>query len=154
MLGGLTRILPIYDPRGLLGKIEDRALRVPERLFLESGRIALLQSYEDFCRAKNAILKGDGVVLKDSVDAVAHMAVLTVAALNGAHFVSDREIFTAYHRFAKLPRGFERVELLRYGGLRGRKLFKTLLSFYLELVRFCEAEGIGFPVSMVRLKKL
>jgi len=77
-----------------------------------------------------------------------------VASLNHTDFVSDREIFKAYKRCPKLPKRFNRIEKLRYGHLKGRALFAMLLSFYLNLIEFCETEGIHFPVHEEILRKL
>ncbi len=154
ILGGLTKILPLYDPRKILLKIEAEAQRIPVGIFHKSAELALLHSYEDFCRTKNAYLAGDEIVLKDNVYAVTGSAANIVAALNQRYFVSDREIFKAHRSFRKLPRDYDRIELLRYGGLGGEKLFQTFLSFYLDLVHFCTKEGLKFPVSDAFLQSL
>ncbi len=154
ILGGLTKILPLYDPGKILPKIEVKAQNIPEELFHECAELALLHSYEDFCRTKNAYLSGDEIVLKDNVYAVTYSAANTVAALNQRYFVSDREIFKAHRNFRKVPRDYDRIELLRYGSLNGEKLFRTLLSFYIDLVHFCVKEGVTFPVSDASLKML
>lgn len=154
ILGGYGKILPIYDPLRLLPKLEKRAASVPGEVFRESAQIALLHSYEDFCRAKNAFLKGDHIVLTDNVLQVTYSAALVVASLNRAAFESDREIFKAHKKFTKLPRRFDRIEKLRYGNLKGRPLFTMLLDFYLDLIRFCQAEAVVFPVHEKTLKQL
>ncbi len=154
ILGGLTKILPLYDPGKILPKIEAKAQNIPEELFRECAELALLHSYEDFCRTKNAYLRDDEIVLKDNVMAVTISAANAVAALNNSHFVSDREIFKAHKRYRKLPKGFDRIEELRYGDLDGKKLFEESLDFYVNLVRFCKKEGITFPVTEDSLRKL
>ena len=154
LLGGFTGILPIYDPRRLLPKLETRARKVPADVFRKSAELALLHSYEDFCRVKNAYLKGDMMVLKDNVLFVTHSAAVVVASLNRIPFVSDREIFKAHKEFAKLPKRFGRIWELRYGNLKGQRLFNTFLSFYLDLVSFARKEGIRFPVGVRTLKEL
>jgi hypothetical protein len=154
ILGGYSQILPIYDPLRLFPKLEKRAVSVPGKVFRESARIALLHSYEDFCRAKNAFLKGDHIVLMDNILQITYSAALVVASLNHAAFVSDREIFKAHKRFSKLPRRFERIEKLRYGNLKGRRLLTMLMDFYLDLIRFCEGENLHFPVDERTLKGL
>ncbi len=64
LLGGFTRILPLYDPERLLPKLESRARSIPGELYRKSAQLALIHSYEDFCRVKNAYLKGDEIILK------------------------------------------------------------------------------------------
>ena len=147
IIGGYSKILPIYDPLRLLQRLERRAEAIPTKVFEESARIALMHSYEDFCRAKNAFLKGDEVVLKDNVFQITYSAALVVASLNHAPFVSDREIFKAHRRFNKLPERFDRIEILRYGNLKGRALYRLLLDFYLDLVKFCKTEGVHAPLD-------
>jgi hypothetical protein len=154
ILGGYGKILVIYDPLRLFPKLGKRAMSIPREIFRESAQLALLHSYEDFCRAKNAFLKGDHMVLIDSVLLITYSAALTVASLNHTGFVSDREVFKAHRRFTKLPKRFERIEKLRYGNLKGRCLFTMLMDFYLDLIRFCESEGLHFPVDEKTLKKL
>ncbi len=155
ILGGFTRILPIYDPENLLPKIEKRAGNIPKRLFRESARLALLHSYEDFCRVKNAYLIDDAIVLKDNIPYVTHSAALVVASLNETSFESDRTIFKAHKGFKTVPRQFDgRLMRLRYGNLKGRKLFNTFLAFYLDLVEFAKEQGISFPVSEEALRKM
>jgi predicted nucleotidyltransferase len=154
IIGGYGRILAIHDPQGLLQKLERKASSIPSELFQRSARLALHQSFEDFCRAKNAFLDNDGVVLKDSVYIVTTSAVNIVACLNQAAFVSDREMFKAYKNFPKLPRNFVSIQELRYGNLNLRQLFSVLLQFYLDLVDFCLKEGVEFPVSATTLKEL
>ncbi len=154
ILGGLTKILPLYDPGKMLPKIEAKAQNIPGGLFHECAELALLHSYEDFCRTKNAYLAGDEIVLKDNVYAVTYSAANILAALNQRYFVSDREIFKAHRSFRKVPRDYDRIEQLRYGRLSREKLFRTLLSFYIDLVHFCIQQGVTFPVSDASLKML
>lgn len=154
LLGGFTGILPIYDPQRLLPKLETRARKVPADVFRKSAELALLHSYEDFCRVKNAYLKGDRMVLKDNVLGVTHSAALVVASINRTSFPSDRMIFKAHREFSKLPDGFHRIEKLRYGNLQGERLFSTFLGFYLDLIDFAGKEGISFPVSRQALEEL
>lgn len=154
ILGGLTKLLPLYDPEKILPKVETKAQNIPKELFFQCAELALLHSYEDFCRTKNANLAGDEIVLKDNVSAVTHSAANVVAALNQRYFVSDREIFKAHKSFKKLPKDYNRIEQLRYGSLGGEKLFRTLLSFYIGVVHFCVREGVKFPVSEASLKLL
>lgn len=145
-------MLPLYDPEGLLPKLEKRASRVPVRIFRESARLALIHSYEDFCRAKNSYLKHDYVVLKDNVLGVTHSAALVVAGLNRRSFNSDKEIFKAHKQFTKVPKQFGKMELLRYRTIPRKQLFSTFLEFYLDLVQFCKKQGISLPVSTKTLK--
>ena len=152
VLGGYTKIRPLYDPKRLFKILEDKARHLPSRVFRKSAELALLHSYEDFSRVKNAYLSGDDIVLKDNVHLVTHSAVWIVASLNQASFVSDREIFKAYKSYKKLLRGFDRIRQLRYGNLNRQELFKTLMSFYLDLVDFSEKEGIQLPVDRESLR--
>jgi predicted nucleotidyltransferase len=153
ILGGYSRILPIYDPRGLLPKLEERSAAIPHEIFRQSAQMTLLHSYEDFCRAKNAFLDGDDIVLKDCVDGITHSAALMVASLNHAEFESDRQIFKAHKRFQKLPKRFDRIARLRYGNLERKALFGTLLEFYVELVKFGRRQGLTFPVHESSLRQ-
>jgi predicted nucleotidyltransferase len=153
-LGGFTRILSLYDPSGLLPKIEAEARKVPSNVFRESAELSLVHSFEDFCRAKNAFLKRDGLVLQDSIHNITHSAVNAVAALNETSFVSDREIFRTYKKFGKLPRNFATIQSLRYGKLSRPQLFKTMIRFYTGLVDFCKEEGLTFPVEREVLEDL
>jgi len=146
-LGGFTRILGMYDPGGLLPRLEQKASRVPSTVFRESAELGLIHSFEDFCRVKNAFLKKDDLVLKDSIHNVTHSAANIVAALNETGFVSDREIFKAYKKFKKLPRNFATIGALRYGNLSRLELFKTMVRFYVSLVDFCKQERVEFPVD-------
>ena len=153
LLGGFTKILAVYDPERLFPRLEARARRVPASVFARSAEKALLHSYEDFCRVKNAYLIRDEVVLRDNVLGVTHSAALVVASINRTPFVSDREIFRAHRKFRKLPRSYDRIELLRYGNLKGRQLFKTLLDFYCNVVAFAAEEGVRLPVSEEALRE-
>ena len=154
VLGGFTKIRPLYDPKMLFKIFEDKARHLPSKVFRKSAELALLHSYEDFSRVKNAYLSGDEIVLRDNVHLVTHSAVWVVASLNQASFVSDREIFKAYRRHEKLPRGFDRIRDLRYGNLNRQILFKTLMSFYIDLVDFSEKEGIHLPVDRESLREV
>lgn len=154
ILGGFTKIRALFDPERLFPRLEVLASKVPRRVFKKNAESILVHSYEDFCRAKNVFLHGDEVVLRENVWWVTHAAANIVSALNEAHFVSDREIFKAYKRLKRTPRGFGKIQLLRYGDLRGVRLFKLFLSFYVELVRFCRREGVQFPVEEAALKEL
>jgi kanamycin nucleotidyltransferase len=153
-LGGFTMIRRLYDPKGFLSGLQERANHVPTRIFHKSAELALLHSYEDFCRVKNAYVTGNEELLRDNVNYVTHSGSLIAACLNNSYFVSDREIFTAYERFEKLPRGFERIKRLRYGHLTAKKLLETTMSFYLNLIEFCSNEGIQFPVERKHLQDL
>ena len=154
ILGGLTRIKPLYDPEKLMPRLEKIAKSVPGEIFRKSADLALAHSYEDFCRAKNAVMHMDEIVLKETIRWTMHSASNIVASLNNTHFESDREIYKAYKNWKKLPRGFNTILKLQYGGLKGTKLFNVFLSFYIELVRFCQNEGINFPVSESAMRKL
>ena len=155
LLGGFTKIRQLYDPDHLLPKLEARAQKIPSSIFQQSAELALLHSYEDFCRVKNAFLAKDEIVMRDNANYVTHSAALVVACLNQAHFRSDREIFKAHKRMARTPRGFaSQIQKIRYGGLTDRKLLDTLFSFYLNLIVFTENQGIGFPVSRDKLVEL
>ena len=153
-LGGYTRIRPIYDPAGFLRTLEAKARHVPPRVFRRSAELALLHSYEDFCRVKNAYLDHDEGLLRDNANYVTHSASLIVASLNNAYFVSDREIFKAYKRFNRLPRGFTRINDIRYGHLKPKKLLETTMALYLDVIEFCSNEGIQFPVDQEYLRSL
>jgi predicted nucleotidyltransferase len=154
ILGGLTKILPLYDPDKIFKKIEAKAQSIPKELFHRCAELALIHSYEDFCRVKNACIIGDEIVLKDNIHAITHSIANTVAALNQRYFVSDREIFKAHKSFKKLPKEYVRIQQLRYGSLNGEKLFRTLLSFYIDVINFAAKEGIKFPVPEAALKML
>ena len=155
LLGGFTRIRPLYDPNHLLPKLEARAQKIPPRIFQRSAELALLHSYEDFCRVKNAFLAGDEIVMRDNAAYVTHSAALVVASLNDAHFRSDREIFKAHKKMARTPHRFaKQIQEIRYGRLTNRELFETLLSFYLNLIKFAESQGIRFPVPRDKLLEL
>jgi Nucleotidyltransferase domain len=153
-LGGFTMIRRLYDPKGFLTSLQKKANHVPTRIFRKSAELALLHSYEDFCWVKNAYVNNDQELLQDNVNYVTHSGSLIVACLNNSHFASDREIFTAYKRFEKLPRGFERIRQLRYGHFTAKKLLETTMSFYLNLIEFCSNEGIQFPVEKNQLQDL
>jgi hypothetical protein len=154
ILGGYEKIRPISDPSCVFRKLEEKASSITPELFRKSARLALLHSYEDFCRAKNAFLKRDEIVLKDCVYIVTYSAANIVASLNHASFPSDREIFKAHKRFPKRPKGFERIEQLRYGNLKGKRLFTMLVEFYIDLIEFCRGEDIRFPVDERTLREL
>ncbi len=154
VLGGFTKIRPLYDPKRLFKIFEDKARHLPPRVFRKSAELALLHSYEDFSRVKNAYLSGDDIVLRDNVSLVTHSAVWVVASLNQSWFASDREIFKAYRHYKKLPRDFDRIRRLRYGNLDRQDLFKTLMSFYLDLVDFSEKQGTRLPVDRESLKEV
>lgn len=153
-LGGFTKILPVYDPGGLLPRLEREARLVPSDVFRKSAELALIHSFEDFCRAKNAFLNKDEVVLIDSIQNVTHSAANVVAALNGQGFVSDRELFKAYKKFKRLPRNFSKIQALRYGHMSGPKLFETMMQFYVDLVEFSKQRGISFPVTLEVIERL
>jgi predicted nucleotidyltransferase len=153
-LGGFTKIFSVYDPSGLLPRLVEEASHVPKNVFRESAELGLIHSFEDFCRAKNAFLKKDDIVLKDSIHNVTHSAANVVAALNENGFVSDREIFKAYRRFGKTPMNFGLIQGLRYGNLSPRQLLMTLIRFYISLVDFCKEEGLVFPVEREVLEDL
>ena len=155
IIGGYRKILPLYDPGNLMPYLERTAAKIPNRVFRRSAQLALLHSYEDFCRVKNAYLDHDEVVLIDSAQYVTYSAALAVASLNRTGFNSDREIFKAHQNYSKLPKGFQRIERLRYQGLvEPRTLYATLLEFYVNLVRFCRTQGLSFPVSESSLRQL
>lgn len=154
IVGGYSRTVAIYDPARLFRSLEAKASKVPREIFRQSAELALNYSFEDFCRAKNAFLRGDEIVLKDNVFLVTNSAANVVASLNNTSYVSDREIFKAYKRFVTLPRNFERIEKLRYGNLKGRALFSMLLEFYIDLIAFCRDEGVLFPVKEKDLRNL
>lgn len=154
ILGGLTKVRPVYDPERLLPKLEKLARNVPREVFRRSAELALVHSYEDFCRAKNAFMHGDEIVLEETVRWTMHAASNIVASLNQARFESDREIYKAYKHWRNLPLGFNRILKLQYGKMKGTRLFNVFLSFYIELVRFCQEEGVHFPVSEAVLKEL
>jgi len=153
-LGGFTKILGVYDPGGILPRLEGAARRVPSDVFRKSAELALIHSFEDFCRAKNAFLKKDEVVLSDSIHNLTHSAANAVAALNEKGFTSDREIFKAHKKFRKVPRNFSKIQALRYGDLSTPRLFKTLMQFYVNLVDFCKQGGVHFPVELEAIERL
>jgi predicted nucleotidyltransferase len=154
ILGGFTKILGVYDPGGLMPQFEEEARQVSSSVFLKSAELALIHSFEDFCRAKKAFLNKDDVVLKDNVHNVTLSASNVVAALNGYGFASDREIFKVYKKFRKVPRNFSKIQALRYGDLSTPRLFKTLMQFYVNLVDFCKQVGVHFPVELDAIERL
>jgi hypothetical protein len=154
ILGGFAKILDVYDPSSLLPRLEEEARRVPSNVFRKSAELALMHSFEDFCRAKNAFLKKDDIVLRDNVLNVTTSAANVVAALNEKGFASDREIFKAYKNFRKLPRNFSKIQALRYGHLSRPRLLKTFMQFYVSLVDFCKQGGVRFPVELEAIERL
>ena len=135
-------------------RLEKIAKSVPAEIFRKSAELTLVLPYEDFCRAKNAVMHGDEIVLEETIRWTMHSASNFVPSPNPVHGETNLEIYTAYKKWKKLPRGFNTILKLQYGDLKGSKLFSMFLSFYIELVRFCRAEGINFPVSESSMKKL
>jgi len=154
ILGGFAKILDVYDPSTLLPRLEEEARRVPSTVFRKSAELALMHSFEDFCRAKNAFLKKDDIVLRDNILNATTSAANVVAALNAKGFASDREIFKAYKKFRKLPRNFSKIQALRYGHLSRPRLLKTFMQFYVNLVDFCKQGGVRFPVELEAIERL
>jgi hypothetical protein len=134
--------------------LERKAARIPANLFRQSAQLALLHSYEDFCRIKNAYLKGDDIVLKDYVHYVTYSAALIVASVNRVGFSTDKEVFKAHRNYRKLPRRFDRIMILRYGDLNRKAFYETLVDFYVNLVTFCKKQGLTFPVPETQLRNL
>ena len=79
--GGHRRILPLYDPGNLMPYLERTSAKIPKKVFRRSAQLALLHSYEDFCRAENAYLDHE-IVLIDSAQYTTYFAALTDASLN------------------------------------------------------------------------
>src|SRR5438552_5871555 len=59
VLGGWRSLRPLYDPSGLLRKLIKRARDPTEAQFREAARRALIETYEDLGKVRNAVDVGD-----------------------------------------------------------------------------------------------
>ncbi len=97
-LAGWRSMRPLYDPRRLLRDLRARAARPSRRQFRSAARRALLETYEDLGKLRNAVAAGDP-------DEAREMAVWFTGGAMGALFDLDEHILaTGRQAFSELRR--------------------------------------------------
>jgi len=81
-LGGWRSMRAIYDPGRLLARLRRHAYRPSAEQFREAARLAILETYEDYGKVRNAIASGDREEMREMAiwfTSAAHMAVFDLA---------------------------------------------------------------------------
>ena len=128
-LGGWRSLRPLYDPSGLLRKLMKRARDPTEAQFREAARQALIETYEDLGKVRNAVDVGDEQEARE-------MAVWYAGAAAGALLDLHRHVLRTGRRAF--------IEIRRYGavGEAIRRLRHETLSL-VETRRVAEASWAG-----------
>ncbi len=110
-LGGWRSMQPLYDPTHLLRDLRARARRPTRAQFREAARRALLETYEDLGKLRNAVTAGD-------LDEAREMAIWFTGGAMGALFDMDGHVLaTGRQAFVELRRWGQlgaRIRALRY----------------------------------------
>ena len=111
VLGGWQSMRPLYDPSGLLRDLRARARRPTREQFLAAARRAMLETYEDQGKERNAVAAGDAEEARE-------MAIWFTGGAMGALFDIDAQVlptgrraFIELHRWGSLG---EAIRSLRY----------------------------------------
>src|SRR2546430_13948547 len=108
-LGGWRSLRPLYDPSGLLRKLMKRA-RVPTASqFREAARRALIETYEDLGKARNAVDVGDEEEAREMAVWYAGAAAGALRDLHRHVLRTGRRPFIEIRRFGALGEAIRRL---------------------------------------------
>jgi predicted nucleotidyltransferase len=141
-LGGWRSLRPLYDPHGLLADLKRRARRPSRSQFSEAARQALLETFEDLGKLRNAIRAGDR-------DEAREMAIwFTGGAMGVLNNLDARVLETGRRAFIEL-RGHGDVDRairrLRYETLSLPDTEALAERVWRDLLSRAERQGIPTP---------
>lgn len=139
-LGGWRSLRPLYDPTRLLRTLRDRARRPAPTQFLLAARRALLETYEDLGKLRNAVSSGD-------LDEAREMAIwFTGGAMGALYDMEGHVLATGRRAFVEVRRrgrlGKE-IRLLRYESRSLRETSRLAEEIWAGLLRRARQRGIA-----------
>jgi len=138
-LGGWLSLRPLYDPSGLLRELVKRANHPTDAQFRAAARRALIETYEDIGKVRNAVDAGDEEEARE-------MAIWYAGAAAGALLDLHRHVLRTGRRWF--------IEIRRYGAMGEaiRRLRHETLSLA-ETRRVAEASWAGL-LALARRKRV
>lgn len=101
-LSGWRSMRPLYDPTGLIRKLKVRARRPTASQFRESARLALLATFEDYGKLRNAIEEGDAEEAREMAIWFTGGAVTILFCLDRHVPATGRRLFADVRRRGRL----------------------------------------------------
>ncbi len=111
VLGGWRAMSPVYDPTRLLRTLRSRAERPPAAQFVAAARRALLETYEDLGKLRNAVASRDRDEAREMAIWFTNGAMGALFDLEGYVLTTGRRAFVALRRWGRLGRD---IRSLRY----------------------------------------
>lgn len=139
-LGGWQSMRPLFDPSGLLAHLSAHAHRPRAGQFRRAARRALLETYEDYGKLRNAIASRDRDEMREMAvwfTGAAHMVVFDLAR---TVLPTGRRAFIELRRHGRLGKALLR---LRYGSPSIRETERLARYVWRELRRRARAQGIS-----------
>lgn len=130
---------PLYDPRGLLRSLRARSRRPTPAQFREAARRALLETYEDLGKLRNAVAAGDAAEAREMAIWFTGGAMGLLFDLEGHVLRTGRRAFIDVRQFA--PVG-EMMCDLRYRGHSLAAASRLAESIWADLLLRARRRGI------------
>ncbi len=138
-LGGWQSMRALYDPTGLLRRLRARALKPRPQQFQKAARRALLETYEDLGKLRDAVAAGDA-------DEAREMAVWFTGGAVGAWFdLQGHVLRTGRRAFIELRRSGrigEEIRTLRYNSPPLSETLRIAESVWSILRRTARRRGV------------
>lgn len=138
-LGGWRAMRPLYDPRGLLGTLKVRSRRPTRAQFRKAARGALLATYEDLGKLRDAAAAGDAEEVREMAVWFTGGAMGLLFDLEGYVPRTGRRAFIEARRFGPVGQS---VWALRYRNPSLAKTVNLAESIWADLRARARSQGI------------
>ena len=141
-LSGWRSLRPLYDPSGLLADLRRRAMRPPSSQFREATRRALLETYEDLGKLRNAISARDRSEAREMAVWFSGGAMAVLHDLDGRVLQTGRRAFIELRGHGEVDRAVRR---LRYNTLSLRETARLAEFVWRDLLSRAKRQRIPTP---------
>ena len=144
-LGGWRSMRALHDPARLIARLRARARRPTARQFRESAGRAILSTYEDYGKLRNAVAAGDREEAREMALWFSSGAAGSLLDLEGHVLVSGRRMFIEARRYGALGRA---IWSLRYDPLSLRETERLAARVWALLLERARKRGVSIPGLM------
>jgi kanamycin nucleotidyltransferase len=138
-LGGWQSMRPLYDPSRLLARLRARSFRPTLRQFQMAARRALLETYEDLGKLRNAVVAGNSDEAREMAIWYTSGAMGALFDLEGHVLPTGRRAFIEVKRRGKLGRA---IRSLRYEGHSLEETSRLSEGIWSDLLRRAHRCGV------------
>jgi len=141
-LGGWQSMRPLYDPFGLLGRLKKKAKHPTREQFRRAALRAILETYEDLGKLRNALDANDGAEAREMAIWYSGGAMGILLDLNGHVLRTGRRAFIEIRRYGAVG---DAIRRLRYETLSPPETRRLAEFIWAELLTRAREQGISLP---------